>query len=221
MQSETKTEHFRIGVTVTIGSCMLPALLSDFQRLRPQVDTFSFIGNTQAVEDKLLRSDLDVGIVEGVVKSPDLISLPLVEDYLVLACGAGHPFACRSTFSPSDLEGLDFVMRENGSGTRALFESYLRENQISIRRRIEAPFPEAMKHAILFNSCLAVISVRLIEEEIRKGTIHMLQDPENIWDRTFKLVYHKDKFISESIQLLRELLSQYQKPEIPIPIRSC
>ena len=78
-----------------------------------------------------------------------------------------------------------------------------------------------MKHAILFNSCLAVISVRLIEEEIRKGTIHMLQDPENIWDRTFKLVYHKDKFISESIQLLRELLSQYQKPEIPIPIRSC
>lgn len=221
MQSETKTEHFRIGVTVTIGSCMLPALLSDFQRLRPQVDTFSFIGNTQAVEDKLLRSELDVGIVEGVVKSPDLISLPLVEDYLVLACGAGHPFACRSTFSPSDLEGLDFVMRENGSGTRALFESYLRENQIPIRRRIEAPFPEAMKHAILFNSCLAVISVRLIEEEIRKGTIHMLQDPENIWDRTFKLVYHKDKFISESIQLLRELLSQYQKPEIPIPIRSC
>ena len=86
----------------------------------------------------------------------------------------------------------------------------------NIRRRIEAPFPEAMKHAILFNSCLAVISVRLIEEEIRKGTIHMLQDPENIWDRTFKLVYHKDKFISDSILLLKELLSRYPKPEIPL-----
>ena len=44
MQSETKTEHFRIGVTVTIGSCMLPALLENFQRIRPHVDTFSFIG---------------------------------------------------------------------------------------------------------------------------------------------------------------------------------
>lgn len=216
MQSETKTEHFRIGATVTIGSCMLPGLLEDFQKLRPQTDTFSYIRNTQAVEEKLLRSELDVGIVEGVIKSPDLVSLPLVDDYLVLACSADHPFASRNTFSPSDLEGLDFVMREYGSGTRALFEDYLRQNHISIHERVEAPFPEAMKHAILVNRCLAVISVRLIEGEIQKGTIHMLQDPENIWNRTFKLVYHKDKFISESILVLKELLSSYKKPEIPI-----
>ena len=149
MQSETKTEHFRIGATVTIGSCMLPGLLEDFQKLRPQTDTFSYIRNTQAVEEKLLRSELDVGIVEGVIKSPDLVSLPLVDDYLVLACSADHPFASRNTFSPSDLEGLDFVMREYGSGTRALFEDYLRQNHISIHERVEAPFPEAMKHAIL------------------------------------------------------------------------
>ena len=216
MQSETKTEHFRIGATVTIGSCMLPALLDDFQKLRPQTDTFSYIRNTQAVEEKLLRSELDVGIVEGIIKSPDLVSLPLVEDYLVLACSARHPFASRNTFSPSDLEGLDFVMREYGSGTRALFEDYLRRNHITIHERVEAPFPEAMKHAILVNGCLAVISVRLIEDEIRKGTIHMLQDPENIWNRTFKLVYHKDKFISESILALKELLGRYKKPEIPL-----
>ncbi len=216
MQSETKTEHFRIGATVTIGSCMLPGLLEDFQKLRPQTDTFSYIRNTQAVEEKLLRSELDVGIVEGVIKSPDLVSLPLVDDYLVLACSADHPFASRNTFSPSDLEGLDFVMREYGSGTRALFEDYLRQNHISIHERVEAPFPEAMKHAILVNRCLAVISVRLIEGEIQKGTIHMLQDPENIWNRTFKLVYHKDKFISESILVLKELLSSYKKPEIPV-----
>ena len=216
MQSETKTEHFRIGATVTIGSCMLPGLLEDFQKLRPQTDTFSYIRNTQAVEEKLLRSELDVGIVEDVIKSPDLVSLPLVDDYLVLACSADHPFASRNTFSPSDLEGLDFVMREYGSGTRALFEDYLRQNHISIHERVEAPFPEAMKHAILVNRCLAVISVRLIEGEIQKGTIHMLQDPENIWNRTFKLVYHKDKFISESILVLKELLSSYKKPEIPV-----
>lgn len=216
MQSETKTEHFRIGTTVTIGSCMLPALLEDFKQLRPHTDTFSYIGNTQAVEEKLLRSELDVGIVEGIIKSPDLISLPLVEDYLVLACSSSHFFSSRNAFSPSDLEGLDFVMREHGSGTRALFEEYLHRNHISIHCRIEAPFPEAMKHAILFNQCLAVISVRLIEEEIRKGTIHMLQDPENIWDRTFKLVYHKDKYISDSILTLKELLSRFKKPEIHV-----
>ena len=216
MQSETKTEHFRIGVTITIGSCLLPSLLEGFRSLRPQTDTSSYIGNTQAVEEKLLRSELDVGIVEGVIQSPDLISLPLIEDYLVLACSSRHPFASRNSFSPVDLKGMDFVMREKGSGTRALFEAYLQKNHIPIRCRVEAPFPEAMKHAILSNNCLAVISVRLIEDEIRKGTIHMLQDPENTWNRTFNLVYHKDKFISNSILLLKELLGRYQKPAIPV-----
>lgn len=215
MQTETKTEHLRIGTTVTIGSCMLPTLLENFRISKPNTDLFSYIGNTQAVEEKLLRSELDVGIVEGIIKSPDLISLPLVDDYLVLACSSTHPFSGKNTFSPSDLEGLDFVMREYGSGTRALFEEYLRQNHISIHCSIEAPFPEAMKHAVIFNNCLAVISVRLIEDEIRKGTIHMLQDPENIWDRTFKLVYHKDKFLSDSILTLKELLSRWKKPEIP------
>ena len=55
---------------------------------KPQVDTFSFIGNTAMIEDKLLKSELDAGIVEGVIKSPDLISIPMVEDYLVLRDGS-------------------------------------------------------------------------------------------------------------------------------------
>ena len=215
MQSETKTEHFRIGATVTVGSCLLPSILNDFQEIRPQVDTFSYIGNTHTIEEKLLSAELDVGIVEGIIKSPDLISLPIVEDFLVLACDSGHPFSQKSSFLASDLEGQDFVMREKGSGTRELFENYLHSNHVQIHCRIEAPFPEAMKHAILYNHCMAVISVRLIEDEIKKGTIHILRHPEHAWDRTFNLVYHKNKFISESILELKKLLLQYPKPEIP------
>ena len=44
----------------------------------------------------------------------------------------------------------------------------------------------------------------------------MHQDPENICDRTSKLDYHKDKFVSDPILLLKELLSRYPKPEIPL-----
>lgn len=214
MQNKTKIEHFRIGATVTVGSCLLPALSEHFREQRPLVDLFSFIGNTATIEEKLLRSELDAGIVEGIIKSPDLVNIPMVEDSLVLACSKDHPFASKNSFSPSDLEGMDFVMREKGSGTRALFEDYLHANHIQIRCRVEAPFPEAMKHAVLTNHCMAVISVRLIEEELQKGTIHMLPHPESAWNRTFNLVYHKDKLLTDSMLHLKYLLQQYQKPEI-------
>ncbi len=216
MQSEAKIEHFRIGASVTVGSCLLPSLLEDFLKRRPHVDLISFIGNTHAIEEKLLRADLDVGVVEGIVKSPDLISIPMVEDYLVLAFRSDHAFAALDSFSPSDLEGLDFVMREKGSGTRELFENYLRASHTQIKCRIEAPFPEAMVNAILYNHCMAVISVRLIEKELQKGTVCMLRHPENAWNRTFNLVYHKDKIITDSMLLIRELLLSYQKPKLHV-----
>ena len=105
-------------------------------------------------------------------------------------------------------------MREKGSGTRELFEKYLHYYHIPIHCQMEAPFPEAMKNAILYNNCLAVISVRLIEDEIKKGSIHMLRHPGHAWERTFNLVYHKDKLLSDSILLLKDLLLKYPKPEV-------
>lgn len=212
MQGFTRTERMRLGATITVGNCLLPSLLADFQNRRPRTEIFSRIENTYRVEEELLGSGLDVGIVEGQIKSPELVNIPVAEDYLVLACESSHPLAGKESFEPEDLEDADFVMREKGSGTRELFEQYLQEQRISVRCRVEAPFPEAMKHAVLYNHCLAVISVRLIEEEIKKGTIRAFRHPENAWDRTFNLVYHKDKPVSEPMLLLKELLKQYRKP---------
>ena len=41
------------------------------------------------IEQKLLRSELDVGIVEGEILSPDLTVLPIIDDCLVLDGGKG------------------------------------------------------------------------------------------------------------------------------------
>lgn len=209
MKHHSKSEHFCIGATVTVGSYLLPDLLEKFARELPQMDVFSYVGNTQAVEEKLLRAELDAGIVEGSISSPELVVLPIIDDFLVLACAHDHPFAQKTTFKPADLEGQDFVIRETGSGTRALFEEYLQENNVHIHRRMEVPFPEAMKHAVLTNHCMAVISNCLVEDEVRKGTIHALRHPDGAWDRTFKLVYHKDKFVSSAILTVKRLMEAY------------
>ena len=41
--------------------------------------------------------------------------------------------------------------------------------------------------------------------EKKEGTIHILRHPTSVWDRTFNLIYHKDKYITESIELLNHL----------------
>jgi len=103
------------------------------------------MNNTRAIEAKLLNYEIDIGIVEGEIKSPDLICIPEVKDYLVLICSTDHPFAKRKTVKLKELANESFAMREKGSGTRELFERYMIDSGIEIKIAFEGNSPEAIK----------------------------------------------------------------------------
>ncbi len=211
MSEQSSIEHIRLGATITCGCCILPQLLKDFQLMKPDVDLISFIYNTHVIEEKILLGEMDIALVEGNVQSDDIIFQPIMDDHLVLAFSSDHEFAHRTSFTAMDLEGRDFVVREKGSGTRARFDNYLAKHGIDIHRKVEAPFPEAMKHAIMYNNCLAVLSERLLKKEIESKEIFIMRLDTDEWNRHFSLVYHKDKYISNSIKLIADLLAQYQR----------
>lgn len=213
MSGEGMKERLKIGVTRTVGSFLLSRLLQDFRKSCPQTEIYAYVGNTRMLEERLLNAELDLGIVEGRVKSPELVSIPMIEDVLVLACARTHPFAEKEVLDVRDLEGLDFVMREEGSGTRALFEEYLDKNKISIHIRMEASEIDVIRNAILENGCLAVVSSRLLEKEIRSGEVKIFDSREHAWNRSFSLVYHKNKRFTEGMQYVKELLQNYDTGE--------
>ena len=212
MRQDSQTEYLRLGSTITVASCLLPSILNRLEEKCPHTEWFSLTANTAAIEKKILNSELDVGIVEGDIKSPDLVSLPLLHDSLVLACAAGHPLASKKELTFEEIRPYPFVMREKGSGTRELFLNSLKQRGLSVKIKVEAPFPEAMLNAVLQNGCLAVLSIRLLEREIKAGRIVAFQNRSGQWDRTFKLVYHKDTFLKKSISFLSDLLKEYREP---------
>lgn len=204
-------ERLQIGVTRTVGSSLLSRLLTDFKEACPDIDAYSYVGNTRMLEEHLLAARLDVGIVEGTVKSPDLISVPMIDDVLVLACSKSHPFAFKDALDVRELEGKEFVMREEGSGTRALFQEYLDKNRISIQVRMVASEIDVIRNAILKNNYLAVVSSRLLEKEIKNGQVKIFDSREHAWNRSFSLVYHKNKRLSEGMKTVKKLLENYRQ----------
>jgi DNA-binding transcriptional LysR family regulator len=155
---EGHSEKIRIGATVTVGSCMLPSILNRFKERMSQVETFAYMNNTKSIEDKILQAELDIGIVEGQVKSHDLVNIPAVKDYLVIVCAKNHSFAGRKRISLKEMENESFVMREEGSGTRELFENYMQKNGMNLKIGWEVTCPSVIKDAVLENNCLAAIS---------------------------------------------------------------
>ena len=209
-----RKERLRVGATVTVGSRVLPEIVREFRMENPQIDIYCYGGNTQTVEEQLLSMELDVGIIEGKVQRPDLIAIPMIDDYLVLVCGMEHPFMDREKLYPDDLRGQEFVMRERGSGTRALFEQYLLRHGIRIKVVFEENSPAAILQTVKINQCLAVLSVSLIEEELRRGTLKAFAQEEQEWNRKFSFVYHKDKFLTSGIRKLKEIVRVYGEKDV-------
>ena len=207
-------EKLRIGATITVGECLLSQIINSFKNINPQMNTYAYINNTKIIEDMLLKSELDVAIVEGRIKSTYLVSSPVIKDYLVLACSMSHPFAKRETVKLSELEKESFAMREEGSGTRELFERYMTDNGLSIKTTWLANSTKAIKNAVIENQNLAVISIRLLEGEIRDGKIYVIQNTESHWDRYFSIVYHKNKLITPQIKSLVEIVKSYKDTDI-------
>lgn len=204
------SEKLRIGASKTVGSCIIPELINQYEKIKPEVETFVYVNNTKCIEEKLLKSELDIGIVEGQVKSDDLVVIPVIKDYLVIVCSTKHKLAGCNSIAVKDLEKENFIMREEGSGTRELFENYISRCGVKLNIRWEVTCSDMIKKAVITNNCLTAISARLIEEEAKQNLLYVIKSSNQALNRSFSLVYYKNKFVNDNMKSLMHLLDQYK-----------
>lgn len=235
MQRFQERLPLRIGSSLTVGTCLMAKVISELQENYPKMDIYSYVSNTAEIEQRLLRRELDVAVVEGIIESPELVSIPMVEDSLVLVCGKNHDFYHKEIVYASELNDRKFAIREKGSGTRKLFEQYLSTHNIHIRIAWEANCPRTIMDAVIYNNALAVMSQRLIRHECMHQSVKIFRYETGEWDRHFKLVYLKkksadkdnacctinDKIYSPGIERLQAVLENYRTLNMPQDIPAC
>ena len=204
MRNAGRAVCLRVGATMTVGSCVLTPLLDSFEAKHPQVQVQAVVDNTHAIEEMLLDSRLDLALVEGEIHSPDLLVRPVIRDELVLVCPPDHPFARRAGILAEELEGQPFILREEGSGTRARLEEFLKSRDIAIVPKWICYGADPILAAVEGGQGLSVISRRLVECRAAGGRLAIVPVRDAALERAFSLVYHTDKFLSEPLRQLLE-----------------
>ncbi len=199
MRSLNRSGSLRVGASVTIGAWVLPKLISAFQKEEPELTVEVVEDNTAKIE-RLIRSDkLDLALVEGEITLPDIICKPFAEDMLVLVCGSGHPFVQKLKINPEELEGESFILREVGSGTRKTFENVMNENAVKWNATWICNNSDTIKLAVAENLGVSVISLLAVKKEIEEGQLYRIDIEGISFARTFKLAYHKNKYLTEAL----------------------
>ena len=76
----------RIGATLTIGNYLATLIVADYLKRHPESAAQLQVHNTATIIEQVARYELDLGLIEGNCRHPELVVVPWVEDELVVFC---------------------------------------------------------------------------------------------------------------------------------------
>lgn len=181
----------KIVASATIATYLLPKLIANFIKTYPDVSPEIHIGNTQMVIDYLDKGQANIGLIEGPALHPHLQITPWKEDRLQVFCQPNHPLAKNTTINLEQIQQQSWVLREQGSGTRAIFDAAIEQMGAQINLAMELTRQSAIKESVKADLGLGCLSKLSIAEELKNCGLVALKSPLNL-SRRFSLVTHKD-----------------------------
>ncbi|HYO09829.1 MAG TPA: LysR substrate-binding domain-containing protein [Tepidisphaeraceae bacterium] len=170
-----KRGRLSVGASQTIGVYLLPEVFGAFSRRHPDVKLDLEIANTDIVQKKLGDGLFDLALTEGFIESEDLEAAVFRQDELVPIAPPEHALLKRrgrgKPVTAAELCREPLILRETGSGTRAVVEHHLAKLGLSIRPIMSLGSTEAVKRAVASGIGLAIVSRLALETELNAGAL--------------------------------------------------
>jgi len=219
LTQDMKNIHFirplRIAATMTIGSNIIAQIIKDLIDIYPDIDPFVKVTNTAHIELLLLRNELDVALSEGVITHPEIVSTPAFVDDLCIICSTAHPLAQKKRLTINDLSDQSFILREKGSGTRAIFEKMMKEQHLSYQIKWESASTSAIIDAVSKNLGLGFVSKRSAYRYVNENKIHICALSQHNLQRFFYICTYKNhpftSQMNDFIKFIESLPDDYQE----------
>ena len=204
-----KRGSLSLAASQTVASYWLPQVVERYRSRFPGIAISQTIGNTEYVAGRVRDGLADLGFAEGeMTDDPALVTTPVAEDELVLVVPREHPWARRAPRSAKEIKAGPWVLREPGSGTRAIFEAALPRLGLApadLAVALEVPSNEAVRAAVEAGSGVTAISRLVVANAIKAGTLVAVKLA--LPRRHFFVLRHKERYTTKAAQAFVDLVS--------------
>jgi len=204
----------RIHASESFGGYYLPALINHFKALNPAIRVKVDILPTDKIVETTIGLQNEIGFISYPVEHEKLIISEVLKEKLILIVSPRHQLATMTEIRPRDLEGQAMIMHEHGSALQMAAEKFLAEENVQISSYLEFSNNEAIKRAVAEGDGIALISEKVAAEEISAGKLIGIPVSDPPITRTFYMIQSKDKFISEPLAGLLDMIPKWADDHI-------
>jgi DNA-binding transcriptional LysR family regulator len=174
-------------------------MIGSFKAMHPKVGVSLDIGGSARIFTGVIQGEFEMGVIGWVKDDPRVQTEEIFSDQLALAVRPDHRWADRGVIDLDELDGEPFVIREKGSGTRAVMFQILESmgfdsSGLNIVARLGGT--EAIKQAIKAGVGVSVLSRLAIEEDLDSGRLRAIDIRNLSWKRTFHMVFRRHRALS-------------------------
>lgn len=206
-----KTVHeVRFGTTNFIGTYLIPPILGKFKSDHPTTPV-NFIVNFLPTIVKLLEEDvINFAIVPAnkkLLSDPTYICDSFLEDEFVLICPPNHPLTQLDEVHLEDIKDYTFLISCNQSATRDYILQVLKENNIDLANTINMDNIYAIKHGVINNLGISILSKSAIEKDESFGVLKSIKFKDIVLKRKLYIVYKaKHTFLEEEALFIKQFI---------------
>ncbi len=125
------SRRLQIAAVTTAAESFVPPLMRMFSEQHPDVELTLDVGNRQDILDRVCAHTVDVAISGKPPADERLLAEPLTDNEIVCITAPEDPAVASGPIAASDLADRVWLLRETGSGTRALNEQFLQARGLS------------------------------------------------------------------------------------------
>ena len=181
--AETVAREVRLAAVTTAAEYIVPPLLRRFAEDHPEIALTLEVGNREHVFQKVRDRAVDVAIGGSPATARGLVGHPFLRNEVVLIVPPESDLAGRETVTFAGLRDRTWLLREEGSGTRAMDEGLLARHEIE-PKTLTLGSNGAIKQGVRMGLGISLQSSAAVELELRTGflaTVRLRGLPVRHW----------------------------------------
>jgi DNA-binding transcriptional LysR family regulator len=191
---------------VSTAKYFIPMLLVQFGKLFDGINVQLQIDNRENVLGLLERNEADLVVMGRASSDLECEATPFATNPLAIVAAPNHTLVRRRNLPFTELANHRFVVREEGSGTRAAMVRLFAQQKTALNIEMEMPSNETIKQAVMAGMGLSFLSTRTLRHELASGHVALVDvqglPPAGNWYVT----HLRQKKLSPAARCFKEFL---------------